>query len=560
MLGMFSTHYRAPHRPADKTLKVLDLLATQAAALIERAQVDAALSASEERLRRVSDNAGVGLIRINRDWIYLSANPAYAVLVGMPLEQIVGHSITEVLNEKGVETIRPYIERVLRGEQVTYEAELPFVGSGNRYLHVNYTPDIDTNGQIAGWIASITDITEQQRQQRELELNAKRLSLAQRAASAGIWDWDMPTGKLIWSREFYELFGLDPETAAASLDTWRATLHPDDLVTAEARIFKAIQEHHQLYNQYRIILPSREIRWIETLGEVAYDANGQALRMTGICIDMTRRKHDEIELEKHRKHLEELVDERTRELSVAKQAAEVANIAKSAFLANMSHEMRTPLHQIAGLAQLVRRDVLSPKQTEFMDKLDMANRNLTALIDTVLQLTKIEAGRFDIVVAPFSLEELLSDVLAQVKDLATAKGLHLATEVGGVPDRLIGDKNLLRQALLNYLDNAIRFTEAGNVTLRTNLLSAAGPDLLVRFEVEDTGLGIASEDLPRLFNIFEKVDMSSTQKYGGIGLGLAMTKKFAEMMGGDVGGDSKPGRGSTFWFTATVKKSEAAGS
>jgi len=242
------------------------------------------------------------------------------------------------------------------------------------------------------------------------------------------------------------------------------------------------------------------------------------------------------------------------ELEHARDAAEAANVAKRAFLANMSHEMRTPLNHITGMAGLIRREPLTPKQIDRLGKLENASCNLTAIIDAILELTRIEAGQFALVEESFDLEALLNDVMASVQAQALAKHLHLAAEAAGTPARVLGDGEHIKQALLNYVTNAIRFTEEGAIAIRLKLESKTEEHVLIRFEVEDTGIGIAPEDQSRLFSIFEQVDNSSTRQYGGLGVGLAMTKKVAQIMGGDAGCDSSPGKGSTFWFTVRLKK------
>jgi signal transduction histidine kinase len=242
------------------------------------------------------------------------------------------------------------------------------------------------------------------------------------------------------------------------------------------------------------------------------------------------------------------------ELEVARDAAEAASVAKSAFLANVSHEMRTPLNHITGLAELVRHEPLSERQAEWMNKLVMAARNLADTIGTVLELTKIEAGKLDAAEEPFSVEDLVSSVVAGAQESAAAKQLQLTTESAPVPASLIGHKEPVRQALLNYVSNAIRFTNSGKVTVRLQPVVEDDLSMLLRFEVQDTGIGIMPEDQARLFSIFEQVDNSSTRKYAGLGVGLAMTRKIVRLMGGDAGCTSAPGAGSTFWFTVRLKK------
>jgi PAS domain S-box-containing protein len=287
------------------------------------------------------------------------------------------------------------------------------------------------------------------------------------------------------------------------------------------------------------------------------DSDGRITHYVGVKQDVTEKKRMREELDHYHNQLESLVAERTIELTAARQAAEAANRAKSAFLANMSHEIRTPLNAITGIGQLVRRAGVTPQQADWLGKVDTASGHLLDIINAVLDLSKIEAGKFTLEEAPVDVSRVTLNVAAMLYERAKAKHLELNVESQPLPYLLQGDATRLQQALLNYATNAIKFTESGSVTLRVLPEAEAGDSVQVRFEVVDTGIGIAPEVIGKLFADFEQADNSITRKYGGTGLGLAITRKLARLMGGDAGVVSDQGAGSTFWFTVRLKKGAA---
>ena len=246
------------------------------------------------------------------------------------------------------------------------------------------------------------------------------------------------------------------------------------------------------------------------------------------------------------------------ELRRAKEVAEEATRMKSDFLANMSHEIRTPMNAIIGRAHLALRTALDARQHDYVTKIQRAGQHLLGVINDILDFSKIESGRMAIESVDFELEKVLASVTDFIGEKAEAKNLELLVDVDArLPNDLRGDALRLGQVLINYASNAVKFTQQGSIVIRVRQVEQGEQDLLLRFEVEDTGIGLTPDQIRKLFQSFSQADTSTTRKYGGTGLGLAISKSLAQLMGGDVGVESEPGRGSTFFFTARLGRGEA---
>jgi len=285
-------------------------------------------------------------------------------------------------------------------------------------------------------------------------------------------------------------------------------------------------------------------------------ADGTTTHYVAVQEDITEKKRLAEELGQHRHHLESLVEERTGQLAEAQERAEAANLAKSIFLANMSHEIRTPMNAIVGLTHLLRRAGPTAEQAIQLSKIDASAGHLLSIINDILDLSKIDAGKLKLEEKDFHLDSVFDHIQLLLNDQIQAKGLTIEIDLEGVPQWLKGDLTRLRQALLNYVGNAIKFTEHGSISLRAKKLDENDDGVLLRFEVQDTGVGIESDKLSGLFESFKQADDSTTRTYGGTGLGLTITRRLAQLMGGDAGAQSEPGQGSTFWFTARLGQGE----
>jgi PAS domain S-box-containing protein len=337
---------------------------------------------------------------------------------------------------------------------------------------------------------------------------------------------------------------------------WTEGLHPDDFERCMQTYATSFDQRQPFSMEYRLHHADATYHWIRDDGNPRYDSAGEFLGYIGFCVDITAQKANAAELERHRHHLESLVEERTAALLIAKEAAEAASRAKSIFLANMSHELRTPMNAIIGMTGLALRHASDPKQKDQLGKVTYASQHLLHVINDILDISKIEAERLTIEHVNFKLGMVLENVVSLLGQRASDKGLRLIIDfpTGLSMQYFIGDPIRLGQILLNLVGNAVKFTENGIVNVSCRCIEENTRDARLRWEIQDTGIGIEPDGLKRLFNAFEQADGSMTRKYGGTGLGLAICKRLVSLMGGEIGVESQVGAGSSFWFTVLLEK------
>jgi PAS domain S-box-containing protein len=415
------------------------------------------------------------------------------------------------------------------------------------------TPIRQPNGCISHYVSVQEDITEKIRVANELnrhrhhleelvETRTAELRRQSHALQALIdnlphmaWLKDSEGRFIAANRPMAELNGMQPDELIGKTD---ADLWPQELAAQyQSDDARVIESRQQITVEEPIAMLPGSL--YETFKAPIVDADGSVLGTVGFSRDIKPQREMQAELARRA------------------EAAEIATRAKSVFLANMSHEIRTPMNAIIGLTYLLRQDAKNAEQTSRLLKIDAAAQHLLTIINDILDLSKIEAGRMELEIGDFSLAALLDHIRSMVNEQASNKGLQIQLDLGDVPRWLRGDETRLRQAILNYASNAVKFSEQGCIRLSSKVLEEYSDEFLIRFEVQDTGIGISKQQQASLFEAFSQADISTTRKYGGTGLGLAITKRLAVMMGGDAGVESNIGLGSTFWLTARLKRGHA---
>ncbi|QEF98942.1 Autoinducer 2 sensor kinase/phosphatase LuxQ [Stieleria maiorica] len=493
----------------------------------------------EAHLRRVINNQ-LGLVGvIDRNGILLEVDDRSLEIARTEREEVVGKHFADApwwnYDPEVARQMRDAMRRALDGEVVRYDVSLFSHGSEGVMIDFMIAPVFDAEGRVEYLIPSGVDIRERVKIEQEQRSATRRMEMALRAGGMAAWEWS-PT-QSIWTRELYELLGIDPEREANS-ELFFSLVHPEDVDALKQSWQDAIDGVDTYDSEFRIVRPDGQIRWVAGVGETVCDESGRVVSMYGVNWDATQ---------------EHLQADAMRE---SERRAREANASKSEFLANMSHEIRTPMTAILGYADLLKELIDHEEAKQYLETIRRNGDYLLEIINDILDLSKIEAGKLDVQRESFDPHRLVEDVRSIMEVRAVEGGLTLEVDYDGNLPRLIrSDAKRLKQILINLVGNAIKFTPNGRVTIRVRFVAA---ERQLHIDVADTGIGIPDQQLRRLFHPFAQGDTSVTRNFGGTGLGLAISQRLAEMLGGDISVRSTEGVGSTFSVSVATGQVDAS--
>ena len=490
----------------------------------------------------ILDDAMIGLTKDLK--IFLWSKGAEKKL-GYKKEEIIGKSVQVLIPKDKISEFENQIHMVQTGNTIESYETLRIHKNGKLVdVSVSLAPVYDSDGVFSGTIGIYKDISEKKELSRKLQRHEERYRLALEGGRFGVWDFDIRTKNLFHYNDWEKILGYEADEIENHLDAWLKLVHPEDLSNVVCKYGRHLEGEEYIV-EYRIRCKNEGYKWIRSKGRISeWGDEGNPIRMVGTNEDITKEKR-----------IQEELKEKYKQLELLKREAENANKAKSQFLANMSHEIRTPMNGVIATIQLLQLTDLTEEQRKYVQMLKNSADTLLAIINDLLDISKLESGKIELNPEPFNLKETLSSIYEDLLVAGNSKGL----EIGYYLDRnidfhIIGDELKLRIILTNLINNAVKFTDKGSISFRIKLIASDVKRETIEFCVKDTGIGIEESYQEKIFDNFSQGDLSSRKKYVGTGLGLAIVKRLAALMGGHISFKSKVGEGSTFYFTCTFEK------
>ncbi len=507
--------------------------------ITEHKRAEAALRQREDELRLITNAVPAKISYVDSQQRYRFNNKEYEDWFGVSASEISGKHIREILGESVYQSILPYVEAVLSGEQVTYEIQLPNKDGTNHYVNVTYIPQFSQEGKVAGFVALITDITLHKLAEAALKQSEKRLKTLTEKVRVIPWEVNATTGNFTYvGPQTVEILGY-PLSDWYTDNFWAKNMHPEDREWAIQYCQESSLSLNNYEFEYRMLAADGRVVWLYDIVNVVRDENGPQL-LHGFMIDISDRKQAEQEREQLLKREQ-----------AARADAETANRMKDEFLATLSHELRTPLNAILGWTQLLRTRKFDQATTgRALETIERNTRSLTQLIEDVLDVSRIIRGTLHLSMDRVELGSLVEAAIDTVYPAAQAKEINIKCKFDSKVEVVVGDANRLQQVVWNLLSNAVKFTpKGGRVDVQLECIES-----YVQIRVSDTGGGIAAEFLPHVFERFRQADSSSTRSHGGLGLGLAIVRHLVELHGGTVSAESPGvGQGATFVVSLPMK-------
>ncbi len=501
----------------------------------ERKRLEEELRISESSFRGIFENAAVGIAQCSLDGRYLQMNQKYGDILRFARGELLGATFSEVVHPEDLASTVEMFERLGRGEILSETQEKRLICKDGTQVWVILTVSLerDQDGNPLRTIGIIEDISERKRLEEELRQSEEQFRLMANSMPHIVWTADLDGTCDYINDRFVEYTGIP--ASELTWERWFSLVHPDDRERNILEWRAAVEGGRECDLEFRLQAANGTYRWFRGRALPIYGEPGQIIKWIGTTTDVDTQKQSEQVLER------------------AKAAAEAANRAKDEFLANVSHEIRTPMNAILGMTELVLDTPLTDDQRQSLKTVHSAADSLLAIINDLLDFSRIEAGKMELSEEVFSLRALLGDTLRALAVRAHRKGLEIVSHLQpDVPDTLVGDGGRLRQVILNLVGNAIKFTETGEVVVRVTRSEETSSDNRIElvFSVTDTGIGIPKEKHAKVFRAFEQEDSSTTRRYGGTGLGLTIASQIVELMGGSLTLESEVNRGSCFTFSA----------